>query len=343
MHEVEYEFLRRTWFPVATLADVDRGVVGGNVLGEELVVYRTGGRVTVAQGRCPHRGMALWLGQVRDGCLECPYHGWLFAPDDGRCVRVPALPAGSRPATGHLRTYPVREAYGHVWTCLDEPYLPFPTLLGYGADGWRYGFGEPTDLACGMRQLTENFRDMAHFPFVHAESMGPHVRREVDPYEVHRHGWELEWTFTTDLGGTAFDGNTEVAARQTLTYRVSPPMVVYSRTSFPNGGSRLTCQLAVPINRDGTRVRQFWVVGIDEALEGPAGVTLERMWEYERQIFVEDQPIVQNQWPVEAPLDVHSQVHTRSDKYSIVYRRTYLELLGKFAADHGLCTDGLAG
>jgi hypothetical protein len=27
-----------------------------------------------------------------------------------------------------LRTYPVREAYGHVWTCLDEPLLPFPEL-----------------------------------------------------------------------------------------------------------------------------------------------------------------------------------------------------------------------
>jgi phenylpropionate dioxygenase-like ring-hydroxylating dioxygenase large terminal subunit len=231
-----------------------------------------------------------------------------------------------------LRTYPAKVVYGHVWSCVDEPYLPFPRMLGYGADGWQYAFGDPHDLGCGMRQLTENFRDMAHFPFVHTGTMGPNVRHEVDPYDIDSDGWDLEWSLTTDLGGTALDGNAPLANRQTLTYRVSLPMVAYVRTSFPDGGGRFVAQFATPINLEGTRVRQFWVVGIDPTVVGPHGVTLDEMWQYEKDIFEEDYPIVENQWPPEAPLDSHSQVHTRSDKYVLLYRRRYRELLAEFSA-----------
>ena len=121
MDDIEYRMLRRTWFPVARIEDVDQGVVAGNILGVELVVYRVDGRTTVAEGRCPHRGMALWMGEVVKGCLECPYHGWLFEPETGACTEIPSLPAGSEPSGIALRTYPVREAYGHVWSCLRGP------------------------------------------------------------------------------------------------------------------------------------------------------------------------------------------------------------------------------
>jgi hypothetical protein len=55
-----------------------------------------------------------------------------------------------------------------------------------------------------------------------------------------------------------------------------------------------------------TRVRQFWVVGINDEISGLNGVSLEEMWEYEQRIFGEDYPIVENQWPAEAPLDIKS-------------------------------------
>lgn len=338
MDEIEYELLRRSWFPVARIEDLACGVVAGNILGTELVVYQANGRTTVADGRCPHRGMALWLGGMRDDCLECPYHGWQFESGSGRCVEIPALPPGQRPTGIGLTTYPVREAYGHVWSCLDDPYLPFPEIVDYGGPGWQYGFGEPHDLACGMRQLTENFRDMAHFPFVHTATMGPHVRREVDPYEIRRNEWDLEWALTTEMGGTALNGNDALANRQTLTYRLSLPMAAYVYTRFPDRSMRFVAQFATPVSRDGTRVRQFWIVGIDETIAGLHGVSLPEMWEYERQIFEEDYPIVENQWPPEAPLDARSQAHTRSDRYSIAFRRTYGELLEKFGAEYGMRT-----
>jgi phenylpropionate dioxygenase-like ring-hydroxylating dioxygenase large terminal subunit len=340
MDDVEYRLLCQTWFPVARSEDAARTVVEANILGTELVVFTVDGRVTVAEGRCPHRGMALWLGRIRGGCLECPYHGWLFEPGTGRCAEIPSLGTGETlPGVG-LRTYPAVTAYGHVWTCLDEPYLPLPTLLDYDDRDWRVAFGVPRDVACGMRQITENFRDMAHFPFVHTGTMGPNVRRVVDPYQVNRDGWDLEWTLGTDLGGTALEGNTALGTRQTLTYRMSLPMTAYIRTRFPDGGRRLVAQFATPITPDGQRIRLFWVVGIDEIVADRHGVDLAEMWEYERQIFEEDVPIVENQRPAEAPLDPRTQTHTRADRFSLVYRATYRELLAEFA---GRAANGAAG
>lgn len=131
MNTDEYEMLQHVWFHVVRVADLTDGITDGNILGQELVVYGERDSVTVAQGLCPHRGMALRLGRFRDGALECPYHGWLFQVGSGRCTRIPSLPAGSRGPHAQLRTYPARIAYGMVWSCLGSPAEPLPCLPEY--------------------------------------------------------------------------------------------------------------------------------------------------------------------------------------------------------------------
>lgn len=327
---VEADLLRHTWFPVARIEDVDGGPRHGRILDSDLVVFRAGGRITVADGRCPHRGMAMWQGAVRDGAIECPYHGWLFDAETGGCVHVPSAPQSPPPRTARIRTYPVSEAYGHVWAALAEPVQPMPVLPGYGDPDWRYAFGIPGDVSCGMRQLTENFRDMAHFAFVHQGTMGPSVRREVPSYRVARDDWQMSWTLGTDLGGTALDGNAALANEQVLTYRITLPMAASVHTRFPDGAHRMVAQFATPVSAGLDRVRQFWVVGIDRTVEEQHGVSIEEMWEYERLIFAEDHPIVENQWPPEAPLEATAQVHAAADRFAIAYRQAYRDMLAAF-------------
>jgi phenylpropionate dioxygenase-like ring-hydroxylating dioxygenase large terminal subunit len=321
----EYEFLRRTWFPVARVADLADGVAAGNILGNALVIYRVGAKLTVAGSVCPHRGMALQYGRVSDGSLECPYHGWLFAPGTGECTAVPSLPPVSAVPRASLQTYPSRAAYGLVWSCLDEPYLPFPSLPDCVDQTWLISAGAPYDLHCGMRQLTENFRDRAHFPFVHAGTMGE-VEKVVPPYSVTESGWELAWrsSVTSELADPD-------ESAQTLDYRLVLPMCASIRVSGSSGGSRVIAQLVTPIAADGNRVRQFWLICID-AVTAAQGLSVEAVLDYERQIFEEDHRIVENQYPAEAPLELHTQVHSPADKFSIVYRRTYRRLITEFAA-----------
>jgi phenylpropionate dioxygenase-like ring-hydroxylating dioxygenase large terminal subunit len=327
MDATERALVERLWFPVARSEDLAGGrVVAGRLLDIDLVVFRTDAGPTVAEDRCPHRGAALSAGQLVGGELECPYHGWRFRGGDGRCTHVPSLPGGT-PPRARLATYQAAERYGYVWCCLGEPLLDVPVVRPLEQGAWQVARGVAHDLRCGYRQLTENFSDTSHFPFVHRGSMGPNVQKEVPRYEVERDGWTLQWTIPTDLGGTAFGGNDDLSAKQTLTYNVVLPSVAFVHTTFPDGGQRVTLQLAAPIGTDGDWCRQFWAVAIDPiAARHPEG-TLEDQYRYEKLIFEEDWPVIETQRPREAPLDAGRQLHTRADHFSLVYRKAYVELM----------------
>ena len=60
-------------------------VTPASVFGEPLVLWRSedDGTVHCADDVCPHRAAALSEGRLRDGKLECYYHGWQF---DGKKV-----------------------------------------------------------------------------------------------------------------------------------------------------------------------------------------------------------------------------------------------------------------
>jgi phenylpropionate dioxygenase-like ring-hydroxylating dioxygenase large terminal subunit len=322
----ERALIERLWFPVARSEDLGDRPIPGRLLDTDLVVFRTASGPAIAGDRCPHRGAALSMGRIVEGELECAYHGWRFRGGDGRCTHVPSLPTGA-PPRACLVTHRVAERYGFVWCCLGEPALDVPTVRPLEHGSWQVALGSPHDLHCGYRQVTENFRDTSHFPFVHRGSMGPNVQREVPRYQVDRDGWVLQWTIPTDLGGTAFGGNHDLAAKQTLTYNVVLPSVAFVHTTFPDGGQRITLQLATPLGADGEWCRQFWAVAIDPIAARHPGAALPDQFAYEKLIFEEDWPVMESQKPREAPLDIGEQVHTRADHFSLVYRRTYAELM----------------
>ena len=59
--------------------------------GQELVVFRgESGQAFVVDAYCPHLGANLGVGgQIRGNCIECPFHGWTFRGEDGKCVKIP--------------------------------------------------------------------------------------------------------------------------------------------------------------------------------------------------------------------------------------------------------------
>ena len=61
------------------------------VVGLNLAVFRdTSGKAHVLDAYCPHLGANLAVGgRVFGSCLECPFHGWKFRGEDGKCVDIP--------------------------------------------------------------------------------------------------------------------------------------------------------------------------------------------------------------------------------------------------------------
>ncbi|MDQ0935618.1 Rieske 2Fe-2S domain-containing protein [Streptomyces turgidiscabies] len=117
----DWAVLARHRYPVALSGEVGDAPTAVRLLDETLVAYRVSGNVVVAHDICPHRGVPLSLGDGDgdgDGSgIACACHGLRFG-DGGRCVHVPAHPESGIPSRLNLRTCPVVERSGLVWTCL---------------------------------------------------------------------------------------------------------------------------------------------------------------------------------------------------------------------------------
>jgi phenylpropionate dioxygenase-like ring-hydroxylating dioxygenase large terminal subunit len=148
-------------------------------MGAPLVAFRDGaGRPSVLVDRCPHRNAPLSIGRVRDGRLECGYHGWCF-DGAGDCVAIPGLTrdVGERRGVG---AHAAVERDGMVWfwsepdeSPIGEPFrLPD---LGPGARQVVFRF----DIDATMHSAIENTLDVPHTAFLHRGFL-----RGADPNEI---------------------------------------------------------------------------------------------------------------------------------------------------------------
>jgi phenylpropionate dioxygenase-like ring-hydroxylating dioxygenase large terminal subunit len=165
--------MRHQWWPVARLDELTKPVAA-TLLGEKLVVYRTeSGRIAVQSSRCPHRGGNFSIGKVHGESIACPYHGWQFSSETGRCTRVPSLADQSKiPPQAAIKTYPAIARYGHVWTVLEERGLQMYDLAEWRDLDLEWLAVVPVDCEHGVAVAMENFRDVSHKPFVHMPTIG---------------------------------------------------------------------------------------------------------------------------------------------------------------------------
>jgi nitrite reductase/ring-hydroxylating ferredoxin subunit len=55
-----------------------------------VVVVRTTVGVFAYEDKCPHAFWPLSNGEINQGVLECPGHGWEFSVETGKCLNAPA-------------------------------------------------------------------------------------------------------------------------------------------------------------------------------------------------------------------------------------------------------------
>ena len=159
---------RPAWYPACASGELgNRRPLAIELMDTPLVVFRDGqGQPGVLVDRCPHRNAPLSAGRVRDGALECGYHGWRF-DGVGTCVAIP----GSERASSERRavgSHAAVERDGMVWfwsepdqTPVGEPFrLPD---LGPGAREvvLRY------DIDATMHATIENTLDVPHTAHLH--------------------------------------------------------------------------------------------------------------------------------------------------------------------------------
>lgn len=307
------------WYPVAELAKLDPSKPHPiRLLGEDLVVWLANGDVQVWRDLCIHRGAKLSRGKIIDGespLLACPYHGWRY-DRSGQCVHIPAHPEQAPPLKAQAQRYPVQIKYGLVWTCLGEPAHEIPQFEEWDDEAYRNIPSGPYHFEAAAPRVIENFLDVSHFPFVHAGSLGDPNHPEIDDYEatIDEHGVTAEnitvWQPNPD--GTGEPGQV------TYTYRVFRPLVAYF---VKTKGPRFAALYAVcPI--DDLRSKGWVLMSMNYGWETPEAEIIE----FQDRVTGEDIPVVESQRPELLPLDLQEELHLKSDRTAIAYRKWLREL-----------------
>jgi nitrite reductase/ring-hydroxylating ferredoxin subunit len=72
-------------------ADLEAGTPARvDFAGIPLLLLRSGETIHAIGAACTHRGAPLERGTLEDGCVRCPWHGSVFALDDGSVIEGPA-------------------------------------------------------------------------------------------------------------------------------------------------------------------------------------------------------------------------------------------------------------
>ncbi len=313
--------MRTQWYVVADATDIRDAPLGVTLLGERFVLWRgRDGGVSAAPDRCPHREAPLSDGTVTNGCLVCPYHAWSF-DGHGACVEVPSSgPGGPIPAAANLRVAPVRERYGLVWLCPGTPTCELPEIPQDADASFRRETAGIEVWHASATRMADNFCDVAHFPYVHAGTIGP----DTDPIVASVHVEKLDADFTGYEYTVEVHDERGGDVRQRMSTAFHLPFVVRSNTYYESGPrighDRVLLLCTTPID-DVTSLFTFvsW-------RNHDHDVSTEEFLAFDRAIGAEDKSMLERIDGV-LPLDQSATVSVRADRLSVEWRRRFAALL----------------
>ena len=190
------------WYVVARDRDVGDRPRRIHCVGNDIVLFRgSEGRVHAIAAHCPHMGADLADGRVRDGCLECPFHGWRFSGDG----QVAGLPDGETPRPGQRTvSWAVDELHG--WVCIYHRH----GAIGRGPPPKpRYQLQHVAEIDSGtllhrgdydagqvrmhLMEFAENSVDFPHFAGIHQQLRIPWTNIPIPAIKIrHEASWRTD-------------------------------------------------------------------------------------------------------------------------------------------------------
>ncbi|MGZ4122062.1 MAG: aromatic ring-hydroxylating dioxygenase subunit alpha [Tumebacillaceae bacterium] len=315
--------MRNAWYIAARSEELETGLLACTLFSEELVLYRDAqGEVQALADQCAHRGARLSDGKVIGDCVACPYHGWEYE-SSGTCRYIPANGREtSVPASAKVRSYPVTEAAGYIWIYMGTPEthrdleLP-PELFD---ETWR-GVPFQMEWTAHISRCMESTLDVSHLPFVHEKSTG-----EVDPtvdgpaFEVRENEIIIEAKPYHPLVATPLN---EEEAKGVSTIQLLFPNLLMLRTDMFHEKKMATFLALTPVDEEQIRIYGLALRNFFTDIE----MVDEIHYEHNVTVLEEDRRIVEGLRPFKSPLELHREVHVRSDAPQIRYRRMILKAM----------------
>jgi len=317
--------LRRFWYPVMPLGELDSGPQPFTLLGEKIVLWKnTAGEPVALADRCCHRQAQLSRGWVDGDQIVCGYHGWCYDAS-GACVKIPQTP--DRPARGQVAAFHCEARYDYVWVCLDTPLFDIPEFEEAERDGYRmfHEFYEPWECA-GLRVMENSF-DNAHFSFVHQNTFGKAddpvpAKLAIDEVEDGFHMHAVAPVKNPEAQKKALNMDSDETERD-MRSRWYLPFGRKLQITYPNGVVHAIVTWATPIDDAHSQICQFVYRSDSEAQSPAAGIIA-----FDREVTGEDKFILEST-NFDVPLDTASgeELHMPSDKPGLVMRQQLKRLL----------------
>ena len=325
--------LRSAWHVVARSNEVGEVPVPVRLLGEDWVLVRLpaapgSSQLAAFLDRCPHRLAPLSAGWVDGSALRCGYHGWCFAAD-GACAEIPSLreaehvPARARAATAAAIT----ERHGHVFLAPETPRTELLDVPESDDPSFMHGSLGPIRARVGAGLMLDNFLDIAHFPFLHAGTIGTEESSTFE-FTAERDGLGMTVHAThpfpnrEDTGVAA--GIRPLVQTRRLEYRYRAPFSICLRIDYVEaGGTNVLDFYVQPERNDECRI--YTSVHRND-LNGDE----QRMAEciaFERKIVDEDLALQERYRDKRLPLDLQTEVHVKADRMTIELRRILADLV----------------
>ncbi len=320
MRVTQQPLLRRFWYPVIPMDRLTQGPQRFVLLDQPLVLWLdTQGHPAAAEDRCCHRSAQLSLGQVIDGTIRCPYHGWQF-DRQGTCVKVPQLTEALIPRTYQIQSFHCEAHYGYAWVCLSpEPLSKIPRIPEAADPQFRliHEFYEPWQVA-GLRVMENEF-DSAHPTFVHAHTFGSADHPTPESIQTQETDYGLRSEILLGVSNPELQQqNLKIQQPQTQRRMVLDwflPFTAAIRIHYPNGLTHIIVNTPTPISDDCSQIVQFCLRNDTEA-ETPAQDVIQ----FDRAVTLEDKRILETTDP-DVPLDLTQEQHMLTDQPGILMRR----------------------
>ncbi len=334
------QILINNWYVVAKVEDCEPGsITTAHLLGVKLVLWRShehNSPIQVWQDYCPHRGVALSMGEIANNTLVCAYHGWRYN-EGGKCVHIPAHPDMVPPASAIAKTYHCQERYGLVWVCLGNPVNDIPSFPEWDDPNYHKTYTKSYLIKASAFRVMDNFIDTSHFPIVHDGWLGDRNHPQMADFEVKvdKDGITVS-SFALQMPRL----NSSIKDDSWVNWqKISHPLCQHWVAEFP-GIQTADLMLVTPIDEDNSLVRMLITWNCPEMLDSK---TLESklLAEFDETIE-QDIRILHSQQPARLPLLAQKQINTQwlsqeihvpSDRGTVAYRRWLKEL----GVTYGVC------